>query len=70
MFQAFNLFPHMSVLDNITLAPRKVHGVARRQAEAEAMAMLERVGLARRPGHGRTSSPAASNNGSRSPGPW
>jgi polar amino acid transport system ATP-binding protein len=45
VFQAFNLFPHMNVLDNITLAPRKVHGVARRQAEAEAMAMLERVGL-------------------------
>jgi polar amino acid transport system ATP-binding protein len=46
VFQAFNLFPHMSVLDNITLAPRKVHGVATLQAEADAMAMLERVGLA------------------------
>jgi polar amino acid transport system ATP-binding protein len=46
VFQSFNLFPHMSVLDNVTLAPRKVHGAARRQAEADAMAMLDRVGLA------------------------
>jgi polar amino acid transport system ATP-binding protein len=46
VFQSFNLFPHMSVLDNITLASRVVHGVAREQAEAEAMAMLDRVGLA------------------------
>jgi polar amino acid transport system ATP-binding protein len=46
VFQSFNLFPHMSVLDNITLAPRRVHRVGRRDAEAEAMAMLERVGLA------------------------
>jgi polar amino acid transport system ATP-binding protein len=45
VFQAFNLFPHMSVLDNVTLAPRKVHGVAREQAEAKAVEMLERVGL-------------------------
>ena len=46
VFQAFNLFPHLSVLDNITLAPRKVHGVARSRAEADALAMLDRVGLA------------------------
>ncbi len=46
VFQAFNLFPHLSVLDNITLGPRKVRRVPRRQAEADAMAMLERVGLA------------------------
>jgi polar amino acid transport system ATP-binding protein len=45
VFQAFNLFPHLSVLQNITLAPRKVHGVPRRQAEAEAMVLLERFGL-------------------------
>ena len=45
VFQAFNLFPHMSVLDNVTLAPRKVHGVARERAEAKAVEMLERVGL-------------------------
>jgi polar amino acid transport system ATP-binding protein len=46
VFQSFNLFPHLSVLDNITLAPRRVHGVAKAQAEKDAVAMLERVGLA------------------------
>jgi polar amino acid transport system ATP-binding protein len=46
VFQAFNLFPHLSVLDNVTLAPRRVHGVPRGEAEDRAMAMLERVGLA------------------------
>jgi polar amino acid transport system ATP-binding protein len=45
VFQAFNLFPHMSVLDNITLAPRKVLGLSRRQATDEADALLERFGL-------------------------
>ncbi len=45
VFQSFNLFPHLSVLDNITLAPRRVHGVTRPDAEARAMAMLDRVGL-------------------------
>ncbi len=46
VFQAFNLFPHMSVLDNVTLASRVVHGVRRAEAEAVAMDMLRRVGLA------------------------
>jgi polar amino acid transport system ATP-binding protein len=45
VFQAFNLFPHMSVLDNVTLAPRKVHKMPREQAAAKALDMLERVGL-------------------------
>jgi polar amino acid transport system ATP-binding protein len=40
VFQAYNLFPHMNVLDNITLAPRKVHGVERAVAEAEARQLL------------------------------
>jgi polar amino acid transport system ATP-binding protein len=48
VFQAFNLFPHMTVLDNVTLAPRRVHGVARAEAEARAFALLDRVGLAGR----------------------
>jgi len=48
VFQAYNLFPHLSVLDNVTLAPRQVHGVGREQAEAEALALLERIGLAGR----------------------
>jgi polar amino acid transport system ATP-binding protein len=46
VFQAFNLFPHMKVIDNITLAPRKVHGVSRDEADARAFALLERFGLA------------------------
>jgi len=46
VFQAYNLFPHLNVLDNITLAPRRVHGVARRQAEESALELLERLGLA------------------------
>ena len=45
VFQAFNLFPHLTVLDNVTLAPRKVHKVAREQAETRAIEMLDRVGL-------------------------
>ncbi len=45
VFQAYNLFPHMSVLDNITLAPRKVHGVARAEAEERARDLLGRFGL-------------------------
>lgn len=46
VFQQYNLFPHLRVLDNVTLAPRVVHGVPRAEAEAAALAMLERVGLA------------------------
>jgi len=48
VFQAYNLFPHLSVLDNITLAPRRVHGVGRAEAEERAMALLDRIGLAGR----------------------
>ncbi len=50
VFQAFNLFGHLTVLDNLTLAPRLVHGQPRRRAEEAALAMLERVGLAGREG--------------------
>lgn len=46
VFQAYNLFPHMTVLDNVALAPRRVHGVPRQQAEAQARALLGRFGLA------------------------
>jgi polar amino acid transport system ATP-binding protein len=46
VFQAYNLFPHLSVLDNCTLAPRKVHGVRRGDAEARALLLLEKFGLA------------------------
>jgi polar amino acid transport system ATP-binding protein len=46
VFQAYNLFPYMTVLENITLAPRKAHGVARARAEEEARDLLARFGLA------------------------
>ena len=46
VFQSFNLFPHLPVIDNITVGPRKVRGVSRQQAQAEAMALLNKVGLA------------------------
>jgi polar amino acid transport system ATP-binding protein len=46
VFQAFNLFPHMTVLGNVTLAPRKVLGKPRPEAEDEATALLARFGLA------------------------
>ena len=45
VFQAYNLFPHMSVLDNVTLAPRKVHRKDRREAAHEARELLARFGL-------------------------
>ena len=45
VFQHFNLFPHMTILKNMTLAPMKLLGLSKEQAEAEAMELLERVGL-------------------------
>ncbi|MET0735399.1 MAG: amino acid ABC transporter ATP-binding protein [Microbacterium sp.] len=45
VFQSFNLFPHLSVIDNVTLALRVVHKVPRREAEERGLALLERVGL-------------------------
>jgi len=50
VFQAFNLFPHMTVLDNVTLAPRKVLKRSRTEAERDAVALLERFGLADKAG--------------------
>ncbi|MBO4346426.1 MAG: amino acid ABC transporter ATP-binding protein [Lachnospiraceae bacterium] len=48
VFQQFNLFPHMTVLKNLTLAPMKLQKKSRAEAEEEAMRLLERVGLADR----------------------
>ncbi|GIF13306.1 amino acid ABC transporter ATP-binding protein [Actinoplanes teichomyceticus] len=50
VFQSYNLFPHMTVLDNITLAPVRVHRRPVAEARAQAMQWLERVGLADRAG--------------------
>ena len=46
VFQRFNLFPHLTALDNVAVAPRRVLGLTRPEAEERAMAMLEKVGLA------------------------
>jgi general L-amino acid transport system ATP-binding protein len=45
VFQSFNLFPHLTVLQNISLAPRNVRGLPKGQAEEKAMKLLERVGI-------------------------
>lgn len=50
VFQGYNLFPHMTVLENTMLAPTKVLGMPRREAEEKAMAFLERIGLAHKAG--------------------
>ena len=46
VFQAYNLFPHKTVLENVTLAPRKVLGLSKADADARALELLERIGLA------------------------
>ena len=48
VFQSFNLFPHMTVLENLMLAPRKVRKVSAGEAEKAARALLERVGIAQK----------------------
>ena len=50
VFQHFNLFPHMTILDNMVLAPMKVKGMGREDAKAKALALLDRVGLGDRAG--------------------
>ncbi|MBP2704639.1 amino acid ABC transporter ATP-binding protein [Microbispora sp. RL4-1S] len=50
VFQSYNLFPHMTVLENITLAPRKVHRVATREADEQARELLDRFGLSDKAG--------------------
>ena len=48
VFQQFNLFPHMTVLKNMTIGPMKLKGMSKKEAEEKAMKLLERVGLADR----------------------
>jgi polar amino acid transport system ATP-binding protein len=50
VFQSFNLFPHLSTLENVTLSPVKINGVKRDVARDKAMALLDRVGLANKAG--------------------
>ena len=48
VFQHFNLFPHLTILRNMTIAPMKLHGLSKEEAEKKAITLLERVGLADR----------------------
>ena len=50
VFQQFNLFPHMTALENVTLAPRNVRGLAKAEADSLAMRLLQKVGLAEKAG--------------------
>src|SRR5262245_46455496 len=50
VFQSFNLFPHMSVIENVTLAPIRVLGMEKAAAEDKAMTLLKRIGLAQERG--------------------
>ena len=59
VFQQFNLFPHLSVLDNCALAPQRLRGLSRKAAERRALDLLERVGLA----HKASARPAALSGG-------
>ena len=59
VFQQFNLFPHLSVLDNCTLAPQRLRGLPRKEAERRALELLDRVGLA----HKAKAMPAALSGG-------
>ena len=48
VFQHFNLFPHLTILRNMTIAPMKLNGLSKEEAEKKALSLLERVGLADR----------------------
>ncbi|WP_272547998.1 amino acid ABC transporter ATP-binding protein [Acidovorax sp. NCPPB 3576] len=61
VFQSFNLFPHLSVLDNVTLGPRKLRGASRAEAESQARALLDKVGL----GHKAAAMPASLSGGQK-----
>lgn len=59
VFQSFNLFAHKTILENVTLGPIKVRGLARKEAQAQAQALLDRVGV----GHQASKTPAQLSGG-------
>ena len=69
VFQSFNLFMHMSVRQNLILAPMTARGLGRKEADDRAERLLERVGIGDQINI-RASFPAASSSGWRSPAPW
>ena len=70
VFQHFNLFPHMTVLDNLTMAPIRIKKMPKAEAKEKAMALLQRVGLADRAGAYPRSSPAGKSSASPSCARW
>ena len=70
VFQRFNLFPHMTALENVMEAPRRVQHVPHKQAEQEAVELLAASGWARSSTPTRRSSRAASSSAWPSPGRW
>lgn len=70
VFQQWNAFPHLTVLENVMLAPRKVLGKNRAEAEAMALKQLTHVGLGDKLKVFPSAFPAASNSAWRSPGRW
>ena len=70
VFQHFNLFPNMTVLKNLTLAPRKLKGMTQQAADEKAMALLARVASPTAPTPIPTNSPAGRSSASPSCGRW
>ena len=70
VFQRFNLFPHRTALENVMEAPVFVKGRDKDEAAQQALALLDRVGLADQADQYPARSPAGSSSGSRSPGRW
>lgn len=70
VFQSFNLYPHLNVLENIVLSPMKVKKLSRTAAEKKAMELLDRVGLAHKKDAMPASFPAANSSVWRSLAAW
>ena len=70
VFQAFNLFPHLTALQNVALAPMRGHGASRAEAEAHARQLLARFGLTGREDEHPDRLSGASSSASRSPARW
>ena len=70
VFQSFNLFSHLSVLENLTLGPVKLRGMSRQAAQKKSLELLKLVGLAEKSTVIRMNSPAARSSVSRSPAAW
>jgi len=70
VFQQYNLFPHLSILKNVSLAPRKLRGLSTDEARDLALTQLDRVGLKHKASARPACCPVANNNALRSPVHW